>query len=126
MQDKGVLMAEEAQNPDEQNPDSLNPSGVPGEPADGAEQLAPPVNQNFKWYIIHAYSGFERKVKRVTRRAACVRIGLEDRVGRIDDSRPSHVKETAQRQAAYIVDRVFLPGYVSSLKWRSTTIFGMW
>ena len=27
------------------------------------EQLAPPVNENFKWYIIHAYSGFERKVR---------------------------------------------------------------
>ena len=28
-----------------------------------AEEAAAPVNENFKWYIIHAYSGFERKVK---------------------------------------------------------------
>ena len=28
-----------------------------------AEPAPAPVNENFKWYIIHAYSGFERKVK---------------------------------------------------------------
>ena len=29
----------------------------------GEVAAAAPVNENFKWYIIHAYSGFERKVK---------------------------------------------------------------
>ena len=28
-----------------------------------AEGLPPSANDRFKWYIIHAYSGFERKVK---------------------------------------------------------------
>ena len=32
--------------------------------ADGASTAAePPRNPNMKWYIIHSYSGFERKVK---------------------------------------------------------------
>jgi transcriptional antiterminator NusG len=48
-----------------------------------AEPAAAPVNENFKWYIIHAYSGFERKVKEslMSRVAA---YHLEDRVGRIE------------------------------------------
>jgi transcriptional antiterminator NusG len=52
MREKGTTMAAEEQNPEEQNPQGETP-----------EQLAPPVNENFKWYIIHAYSGFERKVR---------------------------------------------------------------
>ena len=54
MHEEGTTMAAEEQNPEEQNPE--------GE-AQPTEQLAPPVNENFKWYIIHAYSGFERKVR---------------------------------------------------------------
>ena len=39
---------------EETNPDTphLNPE----------EGLTPSANERFKWYIIHAYSGFERKV----------------------------------------------------------------
>ena len=37
---------------------------VGGEEVAGGEvAAAAPVNENFKWYIIHAYSGFERKVR---------------------------------------------------------------
>ena len=46
-------MAVDDQIPEAQEPGGEKPS----------EQLAPPVNENFKWYIIHAYSGFERKVR---------------------------------------------------------------
>ena len=35
-------------------------SAPPAETAPGGE---PARNPNMKWYIIHAYSGFERKVK---------------------------------------------------------------
>ena len=35
--------------------------GVAGEVSPG--QLEPAANERFKWYIIHAYSGFERKVR---------------------------------------------------------------
>ena len=53
MREKGITMAAEEQNPEDQKPQGDS----------SAEQLAPPVNENFKWYIIHAYSGFERKVR---------------------------------------------------------------
>ena len=43
---------------DEQTPEAQEPGGE-----QPVEQLAPPVNENYKWYIIHAYSGFERKVR---------------------------------------------------------------
>ena len=29
-----------------------------------AATMEPPRNPNMKWYIIHSYSGFERKVKK--------------------------------------------------------------
>ena len=36
--------------------------------ADGAAPSGePPRNPNMKWYIIHSYSGFERKVKEIGR-----------------------------------------------------------
>ena len=59
MRTEGTTMAEEQQNPEERNPGDAGGR----RPRQPAEQLAPPVNENFKWYIIHAYSGFERKVR---------------------------------------------------------------
>ena len=54
MHEEGTLtMAVDHEIPEAQNPEGEQPT----------EQLAPPVNENFKWYIIHAYSGFERKVR---------------------------------------------------------------
>jgi transcriptional antiterminator NusG len=47
-------------NPQPETPETAQAAGETGEPQ---EQLPPPVNDRFKWYIIHAYSGFERKVK---------------------------------------------------------------
>ena len=64
------------ENPEEQNPEALNAAGEP------TEQLAPPVNENFKWYIIHAYSGFERKV-RESLESRITAFGLQNRIGRI-------------------------------------------
>ena len=64
------------ENPEEQNPEVLNAAGEP------TEQLAPPVNENFKWYIIHAYSGFERKV-RESLESRIAAFGLQNRIGRI-------------------------------------------
>jgi len=74
-----------------------------------AEPAAAPVNENFKWYIIHAYSGFERKVKEslMSRVAA---YHLEDRVGRIEI--PTEPTTELRNGKKYTIDRVFLPGYV--------------
>jgi transcriptional antiterminator NusG len=74
-----------------------------------AEQLAPPVNENFKWYIIHAYSGFERKV-RESLESRIRAFGLENRIGRI--MIPTEPVTELRNGKKYTIERVFLPGYV--------------
>ncbi len=83
--------------------------GVALPPAEEAAPAAAAVNENFKWYIIHAYSGFERKVKEslMSRVAA---YHLEDRVGRIEI--PTEPTTELRNGKKYTIDRVFLPGYV--------------
>ena len=74
-----------------------------------AEQLAPPVNENFKWYIIHAYSGFERKV-RESLESRIIAFGLQNRIGRI--MIPTEPVTELRNGKKYTIERVFLPGYV--------------
>jgi transcription termination/antitermination protein NusG len=101
--EKGTTMAAAQQNPEEQN---LEASNVAGEPT---EQLAPPVNENFKWYIIHAYSGFERKV-RESLESRIQAFGLQNRIGRI--MIPTEPVTELRNGKKYTIERVFLPGYV--------------
>ena len=92
-------MAVEEQVPEAQNPEGEQPS----------EQLAPPVNENFKWYIIHAYSGFERKV-RESLESRIQAFGLQNRIGRI--MIPTEPVTELRNGKKYTIERVFLPGYV--------------
>ena len=101
MREKGTTMAEEQQNPEAQNPDSTIE-----QPAD---QLAPPVNESFKWYIIHAYSGFERKV-RESLESRISAFGLQNKIGRI--MIPTEPVTELRNGKKYTIERVFLPGYV--------------
>jgi transcription termination/antitermination protein NusG len=89
---------------EEQNPEATNPEGEPS-----AEQLAPPANDNFKWYIIHAYSGFERKV-RESLESRIRAFGLENKIGRI--MIPTEPVTELRNGKKYTIERVFLPGYV--------------
>ncbi|NYF79437.1 transcription termination/antitermination protein NusG [Granulicella arctica] len=73
------------------------------------EKLAPPVNENFKWYIIHAYSGFERKV-RESLESRITAFGLQNRIGRI--MIPTEPVTELRNGKKYTIERVFLPGYV--------------
>jgi transcription termination/antitermination protein NusG len=74
-----------------------------------AQEQAPPRNENFKWYILHAYSGFERKVKE-SLESRIQAFGLESKFGRIMiPTEP--VTETVNGKKKTI-ERVFLPGYV--------------
>jgi len=73
------------------------------------EHLAPPVNENFKWYIIHAYSGFERKV-RESLESRIMAFGLQNRIGRI--MIPTEPVTELRNGKKYTIERVFLPGYV--------------
>ena len=84
-------------------PDGQNSDGPP------PEQLAPPVNENFKWYIIHAYSGFERKV-RESLESRITAFGLQNRIGRI--MIPTEPVTELRNGKKYTIERVFLPGYV--------------
>jgi transcription termination/antitermination protein NusG len=83
-------------------------------PAEGAvaetgEHLAPPVNEKFKWYIIHAYSGFERKVKE-SLESRIQAYGLHQKIGRI--MIPTEPVTELRNGKKYTIERVFLPGYV--------------
>jgi transcriptional antiterminator NusG len=72
-------------------------------------ELAPPVNERFRWYIIHAYSGFERKVKESIE-SRVQAYGLHDRIGRI--MVPTEPVTEIRNNKKYTIERVFLPGYV--------------
>jgi transcriptional antiterminator NusG len=104
MREKGTTMAAEKQNPEEQNPEAAAAGVDPS-----TEQLAPPVNENFKWYIIHAYSGFERKV-RESLESRISAFGLQNRIGRI--MIPTEPVTELRNGKKYTIERVFLPGYV--------------
>jgi len=77
--------------------------------AETGEQLAPPVNEKFKWYIIHAYSGFERKVKE-SLESRIQAYGLHQKIGRI--MIPTEPVTELRNGKKYTIERVFLPGYV--------------
>jgi len=81
--------------------------------AEGAEtpteQLSPPANEQFKWYIIHAYSGFERKV-RESIESRVQAFGLQSRIGRV--MIPTEPVTEIINGKKRTVERVFLPGYV--------------
>jgi transcription termination/antitermination protein NusG len=104
MREKGTTMAAEEQNPEEQTPEVTSAAGDTS-----TEQLAPPVNENFKWYIIHAYSGFERKV-RESLESRIMAFGLQNRIGRI--MIPTEPVTELRNGKKYTIERVFLPGYV--------------
>ncbi|HEV2708724.1 MAG TPA: transcription termination/antitermination protein NusG [Edaphobacter sp.] len=108
MREKGTTMAAEEQNPEEQNLAAANVGDEASTETPG-EQLAPPVNENFKWYIIHAYSGFERKV-RESLESRISAFGLQNKIGRI--MIPTEPVTELRNGKKYTIERVFLPGYV--------------
>lgn len=73
------------------------------------EQQAPPVNPNMKWYIIHSYSGFERKVKE-SLESRVQAFGLENKIGRVVI--PTEPVTEIRNGKKYTIERAFLPGYV--------------
>ena len=101
-------MTEELEkNTDEQPvPEAAAPPAVPeGEPA----VEAPPENPNMRWYIVHTYSGFERKV-RESLESRIKAFGLEGRIGRV--LIPTEPVTEVRGGKKYTVERMFYPGYV--------------
>jgi transcriptional antiterminator NusG len=98
------MMAEELEQPVEQTP----PEQVISEQVP-PEQVPPERNERFRWYILHAYSGFERKV-RDSIKSRVQAFGLDDKVGRV--MIPIEPVTEIVNGKKRTVERVFLPGYV--------------
>jgi transcriptional antiterminator NusG len=82
------------------------------QPEQAVEQAEPPPpvrNERFRWYILHAYSGFERKV-RESIQSRVEAFGLGDRVGRV--MIPTEQVTEIVNGKKRTTERVFLPGYV--------------
>jgi len=79
-------------------------------PAGGETPLAEqPANPNMKWYIIHTYSGFERKVKE-SLESRIQAFGLEGKIGRV--LIPTEPVTEVRGGKKYTTERMFYPGYV--------------
>jgi transcriptional antiterminator NusG len=68
-----------------------------------------PRNPNMKWYIIHSYSGFERKVKE-SLESRVAAFGLQDKIGRV--LIPTESITEVRGGKKYTSERMFYPGYV--------------
>ena len=83
-----------------------NKENTEGQPS-GMEQ--PPQNPNMKWYIIHSYSGFERKVKE-SLESRIHAFALEGKIGRV--LIPTESVTEVRGGKKYTSERMFYPGYV--------------
>jgi transcriptional antiterminator NusG len=94
---------------DEQEPQQEE-QAVASAPADGSAPAAePPKNPNMKWYIIHTYSGFERKV-RESLESRIHAFGLEEKIGKV--LIPTEAVTEVRGGKKYTTERMFYPGYV--------------
>jgi transcriptional antiterminator NusG len=69
-----------------------------------------PKNPNMKWYIIHTYSGFERKVKESLESRVRAYPELEQRIGQV--LIPTESVTEVRGGKKYTSERMFYPGYV--------------
>src|ERR1700726_3321798 len=75
----------------------------------GAAVAEQPRNPNMKWYIIHSYSGFERKVKE-SLESRVRAFSLEEKIGKV--LIPTEAVTEVRNGKKYTVERMFYPGYV--------------
>jgi len=75
-----------------------------------AEGSGPPTNPNMKWYIIHTYSGFERKVKESIEARVRADERLAPKIGRV--LIPTESVTEVRGGKKYTSERMFYPGYV--------------
>ena len=101
---------------DEEKVDEVkNESGTAGSeapaaaPAEVAVAGEAPRNPNMKWYIIHAYSGFERKVKE-SLESRVQAFGLQGKIGSV--LIPTESVTEVRGGKKYTSERMFYPGYV--------------
>jgi len=78
-------------------------------PAEVAGAPETPVNPSMKWYIIHSYSGFERKVKE-SLESRIRAFNLENKIGKV--LIPTESVTEVRGGKKYTSERMFYPGYV--------------
>jgi transcriptional antiterminator NusG len=78
-------------------------------PEQAANDLTRPTNANMRWYIIHAYSGFERKVKE-SLESRVQAFGLQDKIGRVVI--PMETVTQVRGGKKYNMEQLVYPGYV--------------
>ena len=93
-----IKQSETTETTETQEPQAPNPA------AEDAQK-----NPNMKWYIVHSYSGFERKVKESIE-SRVQAFGLQDKIGRVII--PTEPVTEIRNGKKYTVERAFLPGYV--------------
>src|SRR5579864_7760856 len=87
-----------------------NEPGTESSPAQDATAIAEkPRNPNMKWYIIHTYSGFEKKVKE-SLESRIQAFGLQEKIGKV--LIPTEPVTEIRGGKKYTVERMFYPGYV--------------
>jgi len=80
-------------------------AAVAGEPG----QPERPANPNMKWYIVHTYSGFEKKVKE-SLESRIQAFGLVEKIGKV--LIPTEPVTEVRGGKKYTSERMFYPGYV--------------
>jgi transcriptional antiterminator NusG len=78
-------------------------------PVEAVSGREPARNPNMKWYIIHAYSGFERKV-RESLESRVQAFGLQNKIGKV--LIPTESVTEVRGGKKYTSERMFYPGYV--------------
>ena len=106
---------------DETNNEAAAPESTPLEQPPAEEQAAegvgetaeaapgPPKNPNMRWYIVHTYSGFEKKV-RESLQSRIQAFGLEQKIGNV--LIPTEPVTEVRGGKKYTIERMFYPGYV--------------
>src|SRR5437868_1194316 len=113
-------MAEELNNDANEQETSTAQAAEPGadakDAANGAEAApegeiasSKPINPNMKWYIIHTYSGFERKV-RESLQSRIQAFALENKIGRVII--PTETVTQVRGGKKYTTEQMYYPGYV--------------
>jgi transcription termination/antitermination protein NusG len=82
-------------------------NGLPSDQVEATSEA--PHNPNMRWYIIHSYSGFERKVKE-SLESRVQAFGLQERIGKV--LIPTEAVTEVRGGKKYTVERMFYPGYV--------------
>ena len=120
MADEQIKTEETISEPAASEPQAVTSETAPAASAEAtAEQPAvaaaadgsgPPSNPNMKWYIIHSYSGFERKVKESIEARLRADERLQGKIGRV--LIPTESVTEVRNGKKYTSERMFYPGYV--------------